>query len=214
MDSALTDDGMSAQFFLADHRFVAVQEHGHRGCVFTSTRLGILIHCTPVDTMYQRWPGLGASQPSHRVAGRPHKHVAEWRPRDHAASQPRGRASGFVRGRPARGPRAALQLPLRRSSTSQRWRRPRPRGSASAGAGTGYLRARPAPFLRSHRPAPHPVSGGSLLASARPAPCLYSHRPALQWGGGGKVVCINIICDTDKLTSGVKGPEFDSRSPP
>jgi hypothetical protein len=185
---------------LADHRFVAVQEHGHRGCVFTSTRLGILIHCIPVDTMYQRW--LGASQPSHRVAGRPHKHVAEWRPRDHAASQPRGRASGFVRGRPARGPRAALrlQLPLRRSSTSQRWRRPRPRGSASAGAGTGLPTG--------------PTRTLSPLASARPAPCLYSHRPALQWGGGGKVVCINIICDTDKLTSGVKGPEFDSRSPP
>ncbi len=48
MGSALTDDGMCAHFF-ADHRCIAAQEHGHRGCVFTGTRLSIFINCSPID---------------------------------------------------------------------------------------------------------------------------------------------------------------------
>ena len=108
MDSALTDDGMSAQF-LWQITVLSLFKNTGIGDVFSLARAWAFSYIVP---RLKWWPGLGASQPSHRVAGRPHKHVAEWRPRDHAASQPRGRASSFVRGRPARGPRAALRLQL------------------------------------------------------------------------------------------------------
>ena len=216
MDSALTDDGMSAQF-LWQITVLSLFKNTGIGDVFSLARAWAFSYIVP--RLIQCINGGPGSVPRNRAIAWPAGPTNTWPsggrattlPHNHAAAQ----AASCVDGRPA--------APALHSGSSYHCAA-RARASVGVGRGRGaqrapapaqgYLRARPAPFLRSHRPAPHPVSGGSLLASARPAPCLYSHRPALQWGGGGKVVCINIICDTDKLTSGVKGPEFDSRSPP
>ena len=162
---------------MADHRFVAVQEHGHRGCVFTSTLAFSYIVPRLIQCIN------GGSVPRNRAIAWPACPTNTWPSGGRATTLPHNHAAaqrGFVRGRPARGPRAALQLPLRRSSTSQRWRRPRPRGSASAGAGTGLptgptrtlsplASARPAPCLRRLSARIGPARTLSLLASARPA---------------------------------------------
>ena len=204
-----------------------------------ATRARARLVSTASDVGCQRArPRAGASQgpPARRPLGRP----AARRPRARRGQPPVGREPGpsvEAAGATAFTCQSGWQrMTIRQSNRPSVTRpdHPSPGRTIRHPAGPSVTRRRPDhPSLgrtirhpagpsvtRPDHPSPgrtvHHPAGPSVtrlaMALWREPPSLASTRPAMgRRGQGGHY---NQLCDTDKLISGVKGPEFDSRNPP
>ena len=162
-----------------------------------ATRARARLVSTASDVGCQRArPRAGASQgpPARRPLGRP----AARRPRARRGQPPVGREPGpsvEAAGATAFTCQSGWQRMTIRQSNRPSVTRP----------------DHPSPGRTVHHPAGPSVTR-LAMALWREPPSLASTRPAMgRRGQGGHY---NQLCDTDKLISGVKGPEFDSRNPP